>query len=361
MQFADLIGKIVGERYELLEVIGQGGQGTVYRARDTNGGREVAVKVLATRDSQFAERLQREQAALQALKGTDAVEVLDCCYTADGAPCLVMELLHGTDLETELLRWEELGNKVSPTWLLRTLDPIAETLHTAHRAGIVHRDLKPANIFLLESGGVRLLDFGLVRMRAAEPLTMIGTVIGSPSYIAPEVWQGQSDLVDHRADVYSLGVIVYRALTGEMPFGGQSMQDKLKLATSAERPSLHRRRPDLPKGLDAWIRRALAVAPEKRFSTVKVMWSALRLSVENAPPSFVPESFVAIWRAIYHRILDFIDLIRSARSRDETRALPSKGQEVDDQAPTLLLGRERGASSEDPSIPARSVPRDSSS
>jgi serine/threonine protein kinase len=150
--------------------------------------------------------------------------------------------------------------------------PIVSTLEVAHAAGIVHRDLKPANVFLLESGGVRLLDFGLSRLKNSAPLTAAGTVMGSPSFMAPEAWQGMSDLLDQRVDVYSLGVILFRVLTGELPFGGATMKEKFLDSTTGKRPSLLRRRPDLASSADDWVARALAVDREQRFSNVTALW-----------------------------------------------------------------------------------------
>ena len=271
------IGQIVGERYEFLDVIGRGGQGMVYRAFDRWQGRSVAVKVLgskALREPHVVERLMREQQAMTALKGTSAVELFDVCRAHDGELCLVMELLTGMDLDDCLFTLQQQGQRMPLKQVREIFSPIVSTLETAHAAGIVHRDLKPANIFLLQGGGVRLLDFGLARLKNAAPLTAAGTVMGSPSFMAPEAWAGMSDLLDQRVDVYSLGVILFLVLTGDLPFAGATMQEKFRNSTTGKRPSLLRQRPDLEPSADNWVELALAVDREQRFGSVSALWRA---------------------------------------------------------------------------------------
>lgn len=293
----DRVGQVIGQRYELRQVVGRGGQGMVYRALDKWSQREVAVKVLgskAAREPQMVERLMREQQAMSALKGTSAVELFDVCRGNDGELCLVMELLRGTDLDEHLFTLEARGERMPLRRVAAVFDPIVDTLETAHAAGILHRDLKPANIFLLEDGNVRLLDFGMARLKRSAPLTAAGTVMGSPSFMAPEAWKGVSDLLDHRADVYSLGVILFRVLAGQLPFGGDSLKDKFLGATSASRPSLRRLRPDLPPAADEWVETALAVDREQRFGNVRALWNAFLTVFRVSPPARKRASF---WEA----------------------------------------------------------------
>ena len=274
----DRIGQVIGQRYELAQVIGRGGQGMVYRAFDRWMPRSVAIKVLGSKaalEPETVQRLMREQQAMSALKGTSAVELFDVCRGNDGELCLVMELLTGSDLDEHLYALELRKERMPLARLVELFDPIVSTLETAHDAGILHRDLKPANIFLLEGGGVRLLDFGLARLKHGVPLTAAGTVMGSPSFMAPEAWKGISDLLDQRADVYSLGVILFRVLAGQLPFEGTSLQQKLLSATFAARPSLLKYRPELPREIDKWVGQALAVDREQRFASVRALWNGL--------------------------------------------------------------------------------------
>ena len=256
----------------MLEILGRGSHGTVCRAVDRRSSEPVAVKVLndgAARDPGQVERLAREQQALLALSGTSAVQVLDLCTTNQGVACLVMELLHGEDLEQHLEAREAADRHLEKERLSEILDPVVDTLERAHVAGIIHRDLKPANVFLLSEpsgGGVRLLDFGLARLASAKPMTVMGMVMGTPSYIAPEIWKGASKEIDGRADVYSLAVIMYRALTGELPFDGEDVLEICTLAVKAERPRLRALRPDLPEPVDAWMAKAPGHRPRGSLS-----------------------------------------------------------------------------------------------
>jgi eukaryotic-like serine/threonine-protein kinase len=270
---------VLDDRYELQDVIGRGGHGVVYRALDRNLGTDVAIKFLhdsVAVDPQYNIRMLREAQVMAALSGTSAIRVYGLNTTPDGALYLVMELLTGRDFDTYLAELEDAGRRLSVYRLFELLDPIVDTLEAAHVRGIVHRDLKPANIFVLDAGGARLLDFGLAKVLAAAPLTSSGMVAGSPSYIAPEVWKGNPRALDHRIDVYSLGAIVFRALSGAVPFGGNDILEKLHLVTTAERPSLHQLRPDLSPEIDDWTAQVLAIDPDLRFQKVRGMWNALR-------------------------------------------------------------------------------------
>jgi serine/threonine-protein kinase len=278
---------VLAGRYELTDIIGRGGHGTVWRAHDRNTGRAVAVKMLndvAANDPNLIERLKREQLALVSLAGTSAVEFIDLCRTPTGKLGLVMELLEGIDLEQRLEDLEQQGQRIEVSELLHLLSPIIDTLERAHQAGILHRDLKPANIYIMNAAagaGVRLLDFGLARMRSAQPLTAAGMIVGSPSYIAPEVWKGRPDRLDQRVDVYSFGVCVFRALANRLPFEGSTLQEKFRMTTTAPRPKIKGLRPDLPTDMDDWVEQVLAIDPDERFFTIRGAWNALLVSIRS--------------------------------------------------------------------------------
>jgi eukaryotic-like serine/threonine-protein kinase len=267
-------GEIVGGRYRIDELLGEGGQGIVFGGTDLKDGDQVALKVLAgekAHDPEWRERTFREMQALVRLGGTAAVRILDQQWSDRGELCLVMERLHGMDFADYLSSRKE---PMGLAELVSLLDPVAKTLEIAHEAGIVHRDLKPENLFVTTEGKVRVLDFGFVRFVARRGLTRPGLVAGSPNYIAPEAWSGSPNF-DRRIDVYALGALVFRALAGMAPFQSKNPLEIFRAATSASRPSLRERRPDLPPEIDDWVEHALAIQPEERFARVGAMWTAL--------------------------------------------------------------------------------------
>lgn len=278
---AENAGTVLGGRYVLAGVLGRGGHSVVYRAHDRITGGDVAVKMLhdsVAGDPEHTVRLVREHRASKLLSGTAAVHVLDTTHSPEGALCLVMELLTGRDLDDELADLERRGLRPQVPWLLSLLEPIVTTLDVAHGAGVVHRDLKPGNVFLAVNG-VRLLDFGLAKVPSARPLTRRGMIIGSPSYIAPEIWSGDVDRQDQRVDLYALGVIVFRVLSGRVPFDAPSLRDKIELVKSAPRPRLSALRGDLPAEVDTWTEQALAIDPASRFFRARALLGALRLAL----------------------------------------------------------------------------------
>lgn len=288
------IKDVIDGRFELLEVIGEGSHGVVFRAIDREGGGEVAVKCLHPEmalERGIRARMEREARAMGALTGTSAVRVIAFNETQGGGLYLAMELLRGKNLDEHLRALEGTGQRLAPAQLFDLLDPIIDTLEAAHAMGIVHRDLKPQNIFVLDAGSVapnvaqnvtkgrvgrvRLLDFGLAKDLKADSLTKDGAITGTPSYIAPEGWAGRPHELDHRIDVYTLGVVIFRALAGRVPFHSKKMYDLILSVTRGPRPSLHAVRPDLPAEIDRWVEKALASSREDRFQSVRSLWKTL--------------------------------------------------------------------------------------
>lgn len=280
---------VVGGRYRLLEKLGTGAYGVVYRARDLETRDEVAVKLLQAGrsvDPEVSTRFEREATAMAKLRGTSAAYVHGLGVDEHGRTFIVMELLRGRDLEAYLQAAEARGGRLKRGKLLELLRPIASTLEAAHERGIVHRDLKPSNIFVVDrehGGGVRLMDFGLAKLIGADGLTADGMVAGTPSYIAPEAWRGNPRQLDHRIDVYSLGVVVFRCLAGRVPYVSSSLLDLCRWAQHGERPSLGAMRPGLPSAIDLWAERALAIDPDARFQSVRALWSSLETILAEAP------------------------------------------------------------------------------
>jgi eukaryotic-like serine/threonine-protein kinase len=283
-------GETLDGRYQLGEELGRGGHGVVYRAKDLQTGAEVALKLLRKQikdDPQYAVHLFREAQSLAGFWGTSVVRVHAFGTDPEGTVYMVMELLEGESFDAHLKDLEAFGDRLSSYNLLTFLDPIARALHTAHGLGIIHRDVKPANLFLVSpdhGGGVRLMDFGLAKILGAEALTAAGMIAGSPSYIAPEMWR--TEPFDHRADVYSFGAVVFRALAGRPPFTGASTADLFLEATSAPRPKLSPLRPDLSPEVDAWVERALAIERDQRYPYISTLWNDLiRVMMNGKGPS----------------------------------------------------------------------------
>ena len=274
----DRSNEIVGGRYRLVEVLDRGGQAAVYRGVDLRMGDEVAIKVLVPPqkvDAAWRERMLREVHALTVLAGTAAVRIYHQVWGDDGALFLIMELLRGANLETCLDAAKDREQRLGFADLLPIMEPVVSTLETAHAAGILHRDLKPGNIFVQTDGTVRLLDFGFAKFLRMRSVTLAGHIAGSPSYIAPECWKETTESLDQRIDVYGFSAVAFRALTGRPPFIGDSVIQIMRQCTSAPRPSLHSLRPDLPPAVDDWVKAALAIERDERFTTVRASWRAL--------------------------------------------------------------------------------------
>jgi serine/threonine protein kinase len=279
------IGAVLGDQYRIDERMGSGGMGAVYRAVQLSIDRPVAVKLIAwtmEKSPEHMQRFRREAEALARLRHPNTVHMLDFGITDDGRLFMVMELLSGNTLEEHLAERGklELGEALS------AVRQIAQSISEAHALGIVHRDLKPSNVFIVDparGGGVRLLDFGLAKLLDANTLTTDGMIAGTPSYIAPEAWRGTSKNLDHRIDVYALGVMVFRSLSGRLPPPSSDLLEICSWATTGPRPSLHALRASLPASIDPWIQRALAIDPAQRFQSIAEAFAALEATLATRP------------------------------------------------------------------------------
>jgi serine/threonine-protein kinase len=272
------------DRYEIEWFVGGGGMGNVYRARHTLLGDRVAIKLLrpniAEREDGL-ERFVREARAARALRSPHVIETHDCNVAADGTAYLVMELLQGRGLHITLL-----GEKsLAPARAVRIALEVLEGLRVAHVHGVVHRDMKPGNVFLrrTEEGGesATVLDFGTSKLlfeQRTSPLTPAGTMLGTPQYMAPEQIF-DPDNVDHRADLYAVGVMLYEMLSGSLPFEGDTLAELMMAACSGPAVPLRSRVPTLPEALVAVVERAMARLPAARFQRAEDFISALSLLV----------------------------------------------------------------------------------
>ena len=278
-------GEMLGGRYKIGELIGKGGHGEVYRAQDTVDGRVVAVKFLAAhlaQDHDYRVRLAREFRAMSALNGRGTLEVMGILGADDGTPCLVMELLVGCDLSDAIADRNRLRVRFNLDEVVALFSQLTTTLEAVHALQITHRDLKPSNIYLVgrKMTDPRIMDFGLAKVSDMQQITADRMLAGSPSYVAPEIWMKGARAADHRADVYSLAVVLYQTLTGDVPIFRQNLAEMLMAVTRPGNiPSLHKKRPDLSAAIDDWAAQAFAINPDERFQTVAGMWRAFRSTV----------------------------------------------------------------------------------
>jgi serine/threonine protein kinase len=228
--------------YELLEATGAGGMGTVYRAREHASGRIVALKVLRA-DAGDLTRFALEARMLAKLAHPGIVEYVAHGVTADGQPWLAMEWLEGETLDHSLER-----GTLSVDETLRVARSVADALAAAHEAGVVHRDLKPSNVFLVCDGRVKLLDFGIAKSIDVTGLTHTGELVGTPAYMSPE--QARGEAVDGRADLFALGCIVFRCITGKVPFDGADLMAIATKLALEQAPLLSDFDPTVPARLD---------------------------------------------------------------------------------------------------------------
>ena len=260
----DLVGRTLG-RYEVAALIGRGGMATVYKARHPGLNRTVALKVLHRHlavDPAFVGRFRREARAVAALRHPNIVRVYDFDSEGD-IYFIVMEFIDGPTFASFLKRLFKQGRHLSPHEILNLFSPLCSAIHYAHEQGMVHRDIKPSNIILTRKHEPILTDYGIARIAGATAYTIPGVVIGSAHYMSPEQAEGQPG--DNRSDIYSLGIVLFEALTGAVPFQGETPASVLmKQVASAPPPALSLN-PDLPPAIEAVLSKALAKDPNDRY------------------------------------------------------------------------------------------------
>jgi TolB-like protein/cytochrome c-type biogenesis protein CcmH/NrfG len=350
-----LHGKQLGQ-YQILDKLGQGGMGEVWRARDTKLGREVALKLLPedlAQDPERRARFEREARAIAALNHPNIVTIY-AVEEIDGRPLLAMELVDGHTL-TELI--PEGGMPLRR--LLQLAVPLADALATAHARGITHRDLKPANVMVDKAGRIRVLDFGLAKLMTtprhesdatlAADVTGEGKVMGTASCMSPEQAEGKA--IDARSDVFTLGILLYQMATGEKPFVGDTPISTITSILRDEPVPVQELKPDLPAQLGRIVKRCLEKDPDRRYDTAKGLKFELESLREDskelaAPADAAPASrgnwrLSAILAAVSLGAVIIIALQQRDKVADRPDAPPPNPAEsaavIPEQDPTIVV------------------------
>lgn len=274
-----MIGEILGDRYELIEVIGEGGMAIVYKAKDKKLNRLVAVKVLKKEFSDnkdIAEKFKREATAIANLSDTNIVNVLDVGHEEEGnIDYFVMEYVSGKTLKDLIVY----SGKLNYTTAIEIAIQIAKALDCAHRNNIIHRDIKPQNILVTENGDVKVTDFGIAKSSTASTITNTTTIMGSAHYLSPE--QAKGTFIDGRSDIYSLGIVLYEMLTGRLPFDGESPVTIALKHIQEEAVPPKDINLAIPDSLNALVLKCIAKEATDRYVNVKELMMDLQKIKDN--------------------------------------------------------------------------------
>ena len=280
-------GDLIADRYELEELVGTGGMSTVFRARDRQLERRVAIKILHEHyaaDPEYLERFRREARAVARLSHPNIVTVIDRGDDG-GRQYIVFEHVDGENLKELVLR----SGRLPVRRALELALAIADGLSFAHDHGLVHRDVKPQNVLLNQEGEVKVTDFGIARsLHVEHGVTQTGTVLGTGEYLAPEQASGKP--VSPATDVYSLGIVLWELLAGDVPFVGENFVAVALRHVNEPPPDLRQRRPDVTPRLEAAIERALAKDPARRFPSMAAFAKELRACLAEADGETPPPS-----------------------------------------------------------------------
>ena len=297
------VPETIASRYRVLREIGKGGMGAVYLVEHLRTGDHLALKILLSKlgsDPQFVERFKREARASARIKSDHVVRIIDADVAPElgGAPFLVMELLEGSDLKKVL----KARGRLPPTEVVDYLGQVARTLDKAHSLGIIHRDLKPENIFLhqREDGStiVKLLDFGISKMGGddaeAASMTQSGAILGTPHFMSPEQARGHSDKVGPPADIWAIGLIANKLLTGDHYWNSTSVAEIMAQILLAPLPPPTQRCPSLPPAFDAWFARSCDREISRRWPSVTEQIAALAQALGVPSPASISQSTPAL-------------------------------------------------------------------
>ena len=292
------VGSVIADRYEILKLLGEGGMGAVYKARDREVDRLVALKVVRPElagHSSVLQRFKQELVLARAITHRNVIRIYDL-GVAEGCRFITMEFIEGRDLSSIL---EE--GKLSPAEAVRILRQVCSALESAHAEGVVHRDLKPQNIMVEASGRVVVMDFGLARSMETSGLTQAGAVMGTPAYMAPE--QAKGFPADERSDIFALGIIFYQMLTGVVPFKGDTALATLLMRTQGPPKPPAQLEPAIPPMLNDVVMKALAIDPAQRYQKASDLgkdlydWEqgAIHKSIVTPPMRMIGESTSGKW------------------------------------------------------------------
>ncbi len=261
------IGQKIGGRYEIKELLGEGGMSAVYRAYDPNLRRDVALKLIhshLSRQAEFVRRFEEEAAAVAQLRHENIVQVFDFSHD-DDLYYIVFEFIDGESLQQRIKRLHDAGEKMTFAEISNVASEIGEALDYAHGQGIVHRDIKPANIMINQRNQPILTDFGIVKIVGGDQNTATGSLLGTARYMSPEQVKGSG--VDHRTDIYALGVMLYEMVGGRAPFEADSMMTLMMMHLQQPPPPITQFRGDVPATLEPMLKKALAKEPDDRFQS----------------------------------------------------------------------------------------------
>ncbi len=270
------IGHTLGGRYRIEDLLGQGGMSAVYKAADPNLRRAVAVKLIHSHlaaDPEFVRRFEEEAAAVAQLRHPNIIQVFDFNHDAD-TYFMVLEYVQGETLHSKLKALNETQQRLPLAESIRIMAAICDAVHYAHQRGMIHRDLKPANVMINPQGQPILMDFGVAKILGGQQHTATGAVVGTPAYLSPE--QARGDRPDSRADIYSLGVVLFEMLAGRPPFESDSGARLLLMHLQEPVPDIRKINADIPNDLAGAVEKALAKQAADRFQTAAEMANALR-------------------------------------------------------------------------------------